>query len=404
MKFFKQYSGLKREIYVLAFGKVVTCMGEMVWPMMTLILSNQLDMDASSVASLLLIMNIIQVPCMLFAGYLTDRYNKRNCIIFCDLVTVISYVTLSFLDINMYTISLFFVAGLFAMMERPAYDALIADLSQQEERQKAYSLCYLGANLGMILSPVIGGFLFTKSLTLMFLIDGLSTLVSTILIFMFIKDVTPIQSSSSNERVSQEPLWKILFRHHFITYCLICYVVIEVIYSQYQFLIPLNLEQLYGASGAMIYGSLCSLNAFLVVLGTPILTMLFYKVKDIDKIMISSLLFSISLSMFIFVQGMIPLYFVSIFIFTCGEIFNALGKQPYLTKHIPINYRGRIFSLERILATLMIAFSQKGIGFCIDHYTIKWVWTLVSFITIIGIMMIYFLKYLDKRKNKNGVG
>ena len=47
MKIMEQYLGLKKEIYILTFGKVVTCLGAMVWPMMTLILSNKLKMDAS---------------------------------------------------------------------------------------------------------------------------------------------------------------------------------------------------------------------------------------------------------------------------------------------------------------------------------------------------------------------
>ena len=49
MGFFKQYMGLRKEMYILFWGRVVTNMGALVWPMMTLILKNKLGYSASVV-------------------------------------------------------------------------------------------------------------------------------------------------------------------------------------------------------------------------------------------------------------------------------------------------------------------------------------------------------------------
>ena len=73
MNIFKQYSGLRREMYVLFFGRIVTNLGSMVFPLLTLILSNKLHMDAASIASLLLFMSIAQFPTIYVAGYLADH-------------------------------------------------------------------------------------------------------------------------------------------------------------------------------------------------------------------------------------------------------------------------------------------------------------------------------------------
>lgn len=400
MNLIKQYQGLRKEIYILAFGKVVTCLGSMVWPMMTLILSNKLGMSASNTATLLLVMNIIQIPCVMFAGYLADHYNKRNIIIICDLITVFCYLAISIMDMTMNTVILFFIAGLFAMMEHPAYDALIADLSYSKDRERAYSLTYLATNFGMILSPMIGGLLFAEHLKLSFFIDGSSTFISTILIFLFIKDVTPLleDSSESKEVTVKNNLFEILKGHHIIIFYLMCYIVIEFIYSQYLFLLPLNLERLYGNQGAMYYGMITSVNAVIVVAGIPILTMILKKVKDIDKILMSTVLFAIGLSMYIFIQGKVPFYFVSVIIFTIGEDINALGQQPYLTKRIPASHRGRIFSLQRTASAIFVAIAQKGIGVLIDNHSMNYMWILVSIISLIGIIMVGILRYLDKKE------
>ncbi len=46
-----QYQGLKREIYVLFYGRDVTSMGAVIWPMMTMILSNKMSMNAEMIAA-----------------------------------------------------------------------------------------------------------------------------------------------------------------------------------------------------------------------------------------------------------------------------------------------------------------------------------------------------------------
>ncbi|MEF9967967.1 MAG: MFS transporter, partial [Longicatena sp.] len=103
------------------------------------------------------------------------------------------------------------------------------------------------------------------------------------------------------------------------------------------------------------------------------------------------------LAMYIFVQGLIPMYFVSIIIFTLGEIASTLGKQPYLTRRIPSSHRGRIASISYIVASLFQAFMQKGVGFLADHYTMSQVWIIVTIIGCFSIGSTLLLKFMDKK-------
>ena len=116
----QRYRGLRKEIYVLFYGRVVTSMGAMIWPMMTLILTNKMNMNPSDAAFLLLIFGLGQLPFTLFGGVLADRFNKKNNIIICDLITVISYAICAFIPLS--TISLFFMftASAFAAFEHPS--------------------------------------------------------------------------------------------------------------------------------------------------------------------------------------------------------------------------------------------------------------------------------------------
>lgn len=136
MGFFKQYMGLRKEMYILFWGRVVTNMGALVWPMMTLILKNKLGYSASEVATIMMVLGFVQLPCMVLGGKMADHFNKRNLIILCDLVTVGTYFLCYFLPVDRKMIPLLTIAAIFALMEWPSYDALVADLSSSKDRER----------------------------------------------------------------------------------------------------------------------------------------------------------------------------------------------------------------------------------------------------------------------------
>ncbi|MDD6467495.1 MAG: MFS transporter [Erysipelotrichaceae bacterium] len=413
MKVFKQYQGLPKEVYILFFGRVVTNMGALIWPLLTMILSNKLQMSASQIANLLLIMSVLQLPFSLLGGKLADHFNKRNVIIVCDLVTVISYFICGLMEISMMFVVLFFIAGLFASMEGPSYDALIADVTTMEQREAAYSLNYLGMNLGLVLAPTIGGLLFAKYLNVAFLINSISTLSSTILIFLFIKKVKRVESVGLKGQYEKEEQGKSVFHvlksRKVLLYYMLCASFASLVYSQFNFLLPLNLEQLYQETGAFYFGLLTSVNAFTVIVGTPLITNLFAKIKDVSKMIIGESLITLGFAMYIFIQGWIPLYFVSMIIFTFGEVFNTLGSSPYLTYRIPATHRGRISSIMMIVLMLFQSITQKGIGALADTHTMVFMWTTIAILGSVTIGMLLILRYLDQKEypllyqTKNGV-
>lgn len=402
MNIFKQYSGLRREMYVLFFGRIVTSLGSMVFPLLTLILSNKLHMDAASIASLLLFMSVAQFPTTYIAGYLADHYNKRNIIVVCDVITVISYLLAGMIPLSMITIVFLFVASLFATIEHPVYDALVADLSSYEDREKAYSLSYLGMNLGLVLSPSLGGLLFAHYLNVVFFIDAISTLLSTILIYIFIKDVSVTKSINGQDIYEGDEdtknVFEVLKARKTIIYFIVCSVMIQIFYSQFNFLMPLNFEKLYSEQGALIFGTITSVNAFVVIFATPILTTLSQKLKDLNKILVGMILMTIGFGMYIFIQGIMPLYYVSIVIFTLGEIYNTLGSHPYMTRRIPATHRGRIVGVRNIFVNLSVAIVQNGIGFLIDRHSMIFMWIVVTIIGCLTIVMIMILRYFDKKE------
>ena len=139
MNVIRQYRGLRRENYVLFFGNVVTNMGSMVWPMMTMILDKKLGLNAGNIALLLTLGTAICLPAELLGGKLADRGNKKHIIILGDLVSITAYILCGLLPLGTLTIGLIMLASVFQSIEGPAYQALVADITPTKDRERAFS-------------------------------------------------------------------------------------------------------------------------------------------------------------------------------------------------------------------------------------------------------------------------
>lgn len=73
-----QYKGLRREVYVLFWGRTATNMGAMIWPMMTLILSDKLGLNPSEIAFMTICLGLLELPVSMIGGKLADHCNKKN--------------------------------------------------------------------------------------------------------------------------------------------------------------------------------------------------------------------------------------------------------------------------------------------------------------------------------------
>ena len=106
MELIRQYGGLKREAYVLFFGRIVTSLGSMIWPVLTLILNQKLGMSASLVALCMLLVSAVSMPAGILGGKLADHYDKKYCIVCCDLVSVVLFIICACIPLSPFSIIL----------------------------------------------------------------------------------------------------------------------------------------------------------------------------------------------------------------------------------------------------------------------------------------------------------
>ncbi len=400
MKLFDQYRGLRREIYILFFGRIVTNLGSMIWPVLTMILSQKLGLSASEISYFFVGASLVIMPANIIGGKLADRFNKKWVIVTCDIVSIICFFISAAIPLGLGTIFLFILAGIFQSIEYPAYEALFADLSTTKDRERAFSLEYLGGNLGLILSPTIAGLLFKNYLWLSFLISGISIACSTILIAALIKDVTPVEDKGEEaayqEKKDDATMITILRENPLLLLYLFCGALYNAAYSQYSYIMPLDMASVHGDNGAVLFGTISSLNCITVVLFTPVITNYFAKMRDTGKMVTGRILIFIGYLIFMLFLGKVSVYYLAMLVFTWGEIFSTVSEGPYVSTRIPASHRGRINGLMSVFYTVIMSAVELLVGQLYDRSGSAQAWILVLSVVLLSVLLAAVLKAKDR--------
>ena len=402
MHFISQYKGLRKENYILFFGRIVTNLGGMVWPVLTLILNQKMGFSATGVALVMLIFSLIMLPVTMIGGRLADKCNKKYVIIVCDLISVIFYITCAFIDLSYFSLALIMIGAACQNMEYPSYNALIADITPTKDRERAYSMQYLGANIGLVVSPTIAGILFNHYLWLSFLLSGVFIFMSTTLIFFKLKDISPVEESHSEAGAyqtgkSDQSLISILKSNKVLILYILVMGLYQAAYNQYGYLMPLDMARIHGQQGSVIFGSISSLNCILVVIFTPVITRVFRKVVSPKKTFIGISLLFIGYLLNLLMMGHIPIYYIAISLFTFGEMFSTIADGPYLSSRIPSSHRGRINGLNTVVSGFLQNACMIAIGILYDVFNYKVVWSLVLIVLVVALALTSLLIIVDRR-------
>ncbi len=403
-----QYGGLKREIYILFIGRLVTAMGSFVWPMLTFFLTTKLGLDDGIATLMIATASVLSFPAALLGGKLADRFSRKAIIIVFDCITVSMYLLASILPMTLFTAILLFAAGLFQTIESPAYDALNADYSTSRQREKAYSLSYLGFNLGYIVGASVAGILFEKFVRLAFCINGLAIFVSTVLILFFVhkKNAITEDAESLSESYSEyeQPIDEkisvlaVLRQRPVLIGMLLIGCLASMPVSLMGLLLPLQLKDAMGEAGATLYGYLNSLNGFVVIVFTPILTVLLKKLTEIPKTIIGLILFLLGNLFFSLGTGA-SMLFVGMFIFTLGEVIEVLGHNPYASRRVPASHRGRVGGISSVVHSVFSSLTQYLISFMLiaTESNYRLIWMVFMVCGLVGAVLYGFMYGPDKR-------
>jgi MFS family permease len=373
------YKDLPKPVYALFAATVVNGAGIFVFPFLTLFLTRSLGMDTRQAGNFMFFTSIAYLPGAILGGKLADRYGRKIVAVGAQLLAASVYIPCGILvklgsgvlgTAGSYSGSyasgfgaaaglsaavlipaLILVNVIFDGFADPARMAMHTDLTTPENRQAAFSLNYIGHNLGFAIGPLIAGFLFNHAPQWLFWGNAIAVAAATTLVVIFVPETKPsheaIQESlltDSTEKAHEGGLLSAAATRPMLLAFVFLNAWFGLVYAQHRFALPLQTGDLFGPAGATLYGGLMTMNAVLVLVFTvPIIAML-RKVRPVINVALAGGLFALGFGMLAFTRHP-SWFFVSVFIWTMGEIINATNADVYIANHTPMSHRGRFNSI-----------------------------------------------------------
>ncbi|WP_432662121.1 MFS transporter [Wukongibacter baidiensis] len=375
------------------------------FPFLTMFLTSNLGLGEKRAGFYVMLSSFAFAFGSLFGGKIADVVGRKNTFIIFQGVAAICFIPCGFLGNSMIIpwlviLSTFFIGG-----ARPATSAMLIDVTTPENRKEAFSLLYLGMNIGLAVGPLIAGFLLYRNyIKFLFLGDAATTFIALILIGIYIKDTMPSdeeiresQDSSSEERAEEGNIVSVLLKRPMLLTFAIISIIISFVYSQFTFSIPIQTNELFGEIGKKYFGIIMTTNALTVTLLTVFVTNATKRIKPILNMVISAIFYAIGFGMIFYINNL-SLLVVSTVIWTIGEIIGHTNSGVYIANHTPISHRGRFNAILPMISGAGYSIGPMIMGGVIENSGVKVVWPVVFILSIVSATLMYGLYLIEKKK------
>ena len=405
-KFFKSYTKLPRNVFILFIASVINSAGSFVYPFLAMFLTIKLGYSEYFAGLMLTLVIVAEGLGRLIGGKFADWIGRKIVIIVLSLIGAVIYIFIVFIKMSYLIMILIILAGFIKSGAFPAINALIIDATTKKNRNDAFSLIYLGHNIGFAVGPLTAGFLFVNHISLIFLIDALTTIAALIPVIFFVKETLNVKEGiyldqtgvSINERAEKGNVVKIFFKKPILYGFAFISIIFSFVYAQSTYSLPIYLESIFGDLGPKLYGFLMTVNAVIVILITMLLIAVIKKINPIINISLAGVLFAVGFGM-LFYSKIYAFFIISTIIWTLGEIINSVSSNVLIANYSPVTHRGRFNAIIYFISGAGFAVGPLMMGLYIKFYGIKNIWILIFILALFAALLMLILYLREKRKS-----
>ncbi|CED60234.1 Putative transporter [Moritella viscosa] len=394
------YRGLPKNIYYLAVARMVLGMGNFIIPFLVLLLTDKLGYSATVAGSLAMGVTGTYLLGSFLGGKLSDILGHKLVMVFGEFIGAVLLIFCGFFsDAPVLVPAFLFGAYLFIGLALPASNALVADLSNANNRDAVMSLSYLAYNFGSALGPIMAGYLFWNYTEWIFFGNGFAALFGVLIVATFIQ-VQP-ETESINESELEKPVsgsvWSVLReRPRLLFFTFFCGLLWYSL-NQMTMASPLYLSHIFGDAGPIVFGKLMTYACVLVVFITPILMKFTSGKAETISLAYAGFMFGFGYTLVMLFPN-IPVHFIAWLFLSAGEVLLLTKEGIYLANNSPSSHRGRIQGVLVTLRSILVMPSFIVIGYFIDNYGYSFTWSSVIAISIVAAIGLYVMTI----KNKQG--
>jgi predicted MFS family arabinose efflux permease len=396
-KYFNNFRGFSREIWILASITFINRAGTMVLPFLTKYLKEDLGFSFGQVGWIMACFGLGSFIGSWLGGKLTDKIGFYKVMVFSLMTSGLLFFVLQFIT-TFYAICLaMLVIMIIADMFRPAMFVSLGTYAKPENRTRALTLVRLAVNLGFAAGPALGGLIIMgMGYQGLFWVDGLSCIIAISIFWITVKEKKATKSNATHEADLEH---KGIFHDYPMLVFLVVSFLTAMIFFQLFTTLPLYHAEKYGLTEFQT-GLLMTLNGFLIfLLEMPIVS--YFERKNVNKVKIvlmGSLLMGLSFYV-LYLDAWVGILIVSILFLTFGEMFAFPFSNAFALSRAPRGREGQYMGYYTMsFSVAHIASSKTGMEI-IAHFGYLANWLTMGSLGFIAVLLsIIVLKMTRSKK------
>jgi predicted MFS family arabinose efflux permease len=367
LRYFDNYKGFSREIWILTLITFINRAGTMVLPFLSKYLKEDLNFTYSQVGWIMVSFGVGSMLGSWLGGKLSDKIGFYKIMVFSLFTSGLIFFGLQLITSFEGLCFAMFAIMVVADMFRPAMFVSLGAYAKPENRTRALTLVRLAINLGFAAGPALGGLIImTVGYKGLFWADG-ATCIVAILIFAFtVKEKT--KSKYIDKKDPDNVLTHSVFKDKpfwvFLGTCLIT----GILFFQLFTTIPLYHKEQFNLTEFQT-GLLLTLNGLLVFfLEMPIVSYIERnKINKIKVVTIGSLAMAISLFLML-INTWAGILIIMMLFMTFAEMFAFPFSNSIAMSRAPKGHEGRymaIYTMSFSMAHILSANTGMQI---IEHF------------------------------------
>ncbi|MEW5925002.1 MAG: MFS transporter, partial [Candidatus Zixiibacteriota bacterium] len=348
LAYFKKYD---HRLWVLCGGWVASSMGfSLSIPFVSLYFHSELGMSLTSIGIFLGVTAIIRATAQGLGGELSDRIGRYPLMVHSQVIRSIIFFMMSY---SIYEGWGFWAIGgllvlnsIFGALFQPAANATVADLVDVDNRIEGYAIVRVAGNFGWAVGPAMGGFLASHSFSLLFIISGIMTLISTGIIVLFLRGIK--MEAAANDKSRFSDIFKLKGNELIVKHAALIFILYLVVA---QLITPFSLYSVdfVGISKVQL-GYLFTLNGLMVTIFQIPTTYFLKKTRLTIQLGLGAIIYAAGYTM-VGATATFIAFVVALAIVTMGEIFISPPALAITANLAPQGRTGRYMGIYGFAVT-----------------------------------------------------
>jgi len=397
-KYFNNFKGFSREIWILALITFINRAGTMVLPFLSKYLKEDLHFSYSQVGWIMVSFGIGSMLGSWLGGKLSDKIGFYKIMIFSLLTSGIGFFILQ--KITSYQgllIAIFFIMVI-ADMFRPAMFVSLGAYAKPENRTRALTLVRLAINLGFAAGPALGGLLIMSvGYKGLFWVDGATCIVAILIFWLKVKEKK--KSAYTDKEHPGEVLTHSVFKDRpFWVFLLIC-LISGIMFFQLFTTIPLYHKEQFNLSELQT-GLLLTFNGVLVFfVEMPLVNYIEKnKINKLRAINLGGLLMTISM-LLLLINNWVGILIIMMLFMTFAEMFAFPFSNSFAMSRAPKGHEGRYMAIFTMTYSMAHIISAKTGMTIIDHFGYQANWFFMGTLGFISVLLgMWVIKLVHQNK------